>query len=173
MNFSKLFLFCTVLIFLSCSTRNPNLDDSGVDELKALEIDQTINTDEQGFSDVIYVPVYSDIYFDALNPKTLLSATLSIRNTSISDSLFITKIEYYDTEGNLVRKYIDNPISLKPMASINYVIDRDDDIGGHGANFIVDVSAKKANTKPLIQAVMIGQSGNKGFSFISDGYSLK
>lgn len=59
------------------------------------------------------------------------------------------------------------------MATVNYVIEKEDDSGGPGANFIVDLSGRKANMKPLIQAVMISHTGNKSFSFVTDGYSIK
>ncbi len=60
------------------------------------------------------------------------------------------------------------------MATVNYVIEKDDDTGGHGANFIIALSSKNKNiTRPVIQAIMIGQFGNKGFSFATDGYSVK
>lgn len=60
------------------------------------------------------------------------------------------------------------------MATVNYVIEKEDDTGGTGANFLVELSAKNPTIKPLIQAIMIGHSGNnKGFSFSTDGYSVK
>ena len=59
------------------------------------------------------------------------------------------------------------------MATVNYVIEREDDSGGSGANFIVKLSAKSEKVKPIIQAVMIGHVGNKGFAFSTDGYSIK
>lgn len=157
---------------LACENPNPNVDVKGQDELKTHEIDHTIPESEQKFQDLIYVPIYSDIYVDQQNQKSLLAATLSIRNTSYKDSLFISKIEYFNTEGDLVRSYIENAISLPPMGTINYVVEKDDETGGHGANFIVDLSARNKNVKPLIQAVMIGQTGNKGFAFSTDGYSI-
>ena len=119
------------------------------------------------------MPIYSDIYADQQEQKLLLSATLSIRNTSLNDTLFVSKIDYYNTEGDLVRSYIDNPISLSPMGTINYVIEKDDDTGGSGANFIVELSSKNKKIKPLIQAIMLGYSGNKSFAFSTDGYSVK
>lgn len=162
-----------VTFVTSCTQSNPNLGTSGEDALKAHEMDRAIEANEQTFSDIIYVPIYSDIYLDQQNESTLLAATLSIRNTSFSDSLFISTIDYYNTEGALVRSYIENPISLGPMATINYVVDKDDDTGGPGANFIVELSAK-TNIRPLIQAIMVGQSAsNKAFSFAMDGYSIK
>lgn len=165
-----------LLLFLlnSCGNKNPNLDKSGKDELKLLELDHTFNKAQMKFNDTIYVPIYSNIYVDKQNQKRLLAATLSIRNTSFSDSLFVTKINYFNTEGTLVKNYINNPISLPPMASINYVIEKEDDTGGSGANFIVALSGKNDYYRPIIQAIMIGENGeNKGFSFSTDGYSIK
>lgn len=162
-----------LLVFFSCEQPNPNTDEKGVDELKSLEMDHKIDKQEMDYQDIIYVPIYSDIYVDAQNPKNLLSATLSIRNTSYDDSLFVSKIDYFNTHGDLVRQFLDNPISLPPMATVNYVIEKEDDTGGSGANFIVALNAKSSNVKPLIQAVMIGQYGNKGFAFSTDGYSIK
>ena len=163
-----------LLIFLySCESFNPNIDKSGKDELKSHEIDHQLNKDEMAFQDVIYVPIYSDIYVDQQNQNTLLAATLSIRNTSYEDSLFVSKIDYFNTAGELVRSYLEKSISLPPMATINYVIEKEDDIGGSGANFIVTISSKNKETRPLIQAIMVGESGNKGFAFATDGYSIK
>lgn len=165
-------LLAVIILLSSCGHSNPNVDQSGEDEFKALEIGHQIDKRGQAFQDVIYVPIYSDIYVDQQNPKTLLAATLSIRNTSFGDSLIVSKIEYFNTGGELVRSYIENPISLPPMATVNYVIEKDDDTGGAGANFIIELSSKNRNVNPLIQAIMVGQSGNKGFSFATDGYSI-
>ena len=118
------------------------------------------------------MPIYSNLYIDQHTQKCLLAATLSIRNTSYTDSLFISKIDYFDTNGNLVRNYLDNFISLPPMATVNYVIEIDDDSGGGGANFMVGLYAKTANMRPIIQAIMVGENGNKEFSFTTDGQSI-
>jgi len=173
---NKLYFFAilsTLLYFSACLNHNPNINQEGEDELKTLEMTTPINRDEIVYNDTMYVPIYSDIYTDASNLRNLLAATLSIRNTSFTDSLYISVIDYYNTQGDLVRNYIDGPISLPPMASINYVVEREDDTGGSGANFIVALQAKNKNIKPLIQAIMIGQYSNKGFAFTSEAYSLK
>jgi hypothetical protein len=159
-------------MLVACGNPDPNLNPSGENELKSLELDHPINKREMEYSDTFYIPIYSDIYLDVQNQKTLLAATLSIRNTSYADSLFITKIDYFNTTGELVRSYIENSISIAPMGTINYVIEKDDDTGGSGANFIVVINAKNKNVKPLIQAVMMGITGNKAFSFSTDGYSV-
>jgi len=162
-----------ILVLTACLDKSPNKTESGQDELKSLELENPIDKEDIEYNDTMYVPIYSDIYFDEANQKTLLSATLSIRNTSYTDSLYVSKIDYFNTHGDLVKSYIDKTISLMPMATVNYVIEREDESGGAGANFIVNLSAKTNRIKPIVQAVMIGQSGNKGFSFATDGYSIK
>jgi len=170
----KILVCCYVLItFDSCIDADPNLNKAGEDEFKSLEIENPLDKEDIHYSDVVYVPIYSDIYIDTANPQHLLSATLSIRNTSFTDSLYISKIDYYNTEGNLARQYIDNTISLKPMETVNYVIEKEDAIGGSGANFIVELRAKNSQIKPLIQAIMIGKLSHQSFSFLTDGYSIK
>lgn len=161
------------LIFTACTDSNPNIDSKGEDQLKSRELNYEISENSMQYNDVIYVPIYSDIYIDAQTQKNLLAATLSIRNTNFKDSLYLFKIDYYNTEGSLVRKYIDRPISLPPMATLNYVVEKEDDTGGAGANFIIELSANSVDVKPLIQAIMVESSGNKAFAFSTDGYSIK
>jgi len=163
------FLFSTLW---SCIDKSPNQNAQGQDELESLEIEVPIVKSDIHYNDIIYVPIYSDIYFDDANQKNLLAATLSIRNTSYTDSLYVSKIDYFNTAGELVKAYIDNPISLKPMASVNYVVATQDDTGGAGANFIVALSSKSTDLSPLVQAIMVGKNGNKGFAFSTDGYSI-
>lgn len=164
-----------VLIFglTSCQNPDPNADKSGNNGLKSLELKQPINERDLAFSDTIYVPIYSHIYVDAQNQESLLAATLSVRNTSFTDSIFITQIDYFNTSGVLVRSFLEHDISLPPMASVNYVIEKEDRSGGSGANFIVSLKAKNDRVKPRVQAVMIGHYSNKGFSFTSEGFSIK
>ncbi len=166
-------LVAILFLCLCCQNPNPNVTQDGEDEFQHLKLDRQLNKKDKKFEDLIYVPIYSDIYFDIANQNLLLAATLSIRNTSFSDSLFVSTIDYYNTEGSLVKRYIDSPIVLMPMATINYVIEREDTSGGPGANFIIELSSDNSDAKPLVQAIMTGNSGNKGFAFSIDGYSVK
>ena len=162
-----------VMLLASCFEPQPNANKKGEDQLKSLEISHPIDRNNMPYQDELYVPIYSDVYVDAQNQKTLLSATLSIRNTSPTDSLFVFKIDYYDTGGDLVKQYLSNTISLPPLGTVNYVIEKEDDTGGTGANFIVGLSANTLKIKPLVQALMIGHMGNNGFAFSTDGYSIE
>ncbi|MUH36372.1 DUF3124 domain-containing protein [Zobellia amurskyensis] len=119
----------------------------------------------------VYVPIYSDIYNQTRDSRTLLTATLSIRNTSLKDSLFITTIDYYNTGGDLVRSYLEQAIYLRPMESIDYVIEQQDTSGGSGANFIIDWYSKRP-VNPLFQAVMVGGLGAQAFSFTTEGIDV-
>ena len=170
----KILIFCiTTLLLNSCIDQNPNLNKSGEDELKSLVVVEALDKEQIHFNDIIYVPIFSDIYIDKTNPEHLLTSTLSIRNTSLNDTLYISKIDYYNTEGSLVKKFIDKTISLNTMGTVNYVIEREDKSGGSGANFIIELNAKSSDIKPLIQAITIGELNNKAFSFSTDGYSIK
>lgn len=166
-------ILSTLLLVASCVDPNPNLNNQGEDELKSLEVDHQIDKGSMSYKDIIYVPIYSDIYIDTKTQKSLLAATLSIRNTSFTDSLFVSKINYFNTDGTLVRSYLDKAISLPPMATINYVVEKEDDTGGTGANFVIELSANSEDIKPIVQAIMVEYSGNKGFAFSTDGYSIK
>ena len=172
MRFTSLLATVLTISLVACQTNNPNLNEKGQDELSAREIDTPIQQSEVEFDGTYYVPIYSDIYVGDNIPKELLAATLSLRNTSFTDTLFISKIDYYSTDGALVKSFVDQQIAISPMATVNYVIDRDDDTGGSGAHFVVDIHARSPEVKPLVQAIMVGEYSNKAFAFESDGYLI-
>ena len=89
-----------------------------------------------------YLPVYSHIYHHMEDRKYLLTVTVSIRNTSPSDSIHILKADYYNTEG------------------------------GSGANFIFDWAVKNEKNPPLFEAVMISTHGTQGLSFTTRGIQI-
>ena len=85
-----------------------------------------------------YVPVYSDIYHRDGTRRFMLTTTLSIRNTSLTDSAYILNATYYDSYGNKLSEYIDSTLLLTPLESVEFVVDEEEQIGGAGANFIVN-----------------------------------
>lgn len=116
----------------------------------------------------VYVPVYSNIYQRSRNERTSLTSTMSIHNTSETDTLYIRRVDYYNTEGKLIKRYLDSPIYLNTFETIEYVVDEADESGGSGANFVIEwYGSEKLN--PIFQAVMIGGLGNKSFSFTTEG----
>ena len=153
------------------SAQDPNvlLSEHQKDPIEALEITSDVDHSQFGYKQTFYVPIYSDIYTDRDARKVLLSATLSVRNTTFKKSLYINKIDYYDTDGALVKSYLDKAIELPAMATLNYIVEKEEDKGGSGANFIIEVEGVDETVKPVIEAVMIGNFSNKGFAFSTEG----
>jgi len=117
----------------------------------------------------IYVPAYSHIYIGNNEQQFLLTITLSIRNIDPKHSIKITLVDYYETQGQLLNKYIAKPVILKPLESLRYVIPEKDKTGGSGANFIVEWSADTLVNPPVVESIMIGASSQQGVSFTSRG----
>ena len=120
----------------------------------------------------VYVPIYSHIYFRDSRRNIDLAATLSIRNTDAGTPIRLTAVRYYDDAGALVRRYIDAPQTVGPMASTQFLVEQKDDTGGIGANFIVEWQADGAVSPPVIEAVMISASNAQGISFVTQGRVL-
>lgn len=173
-SFLKLIAFSALTIVLACNSSNT---DSG---LRGDSVEDYLKISKENFNNLmlikgetVYVPIYSDIYSTDLNRKIKLSATLSIRNTSMQNEIIVSKVDYYDTHGKLISKYITEPIKLKPLQTVNYVVDYNEVLGGTGANFIVDWVAEQEVSEPVIQAVMIGTSSSLGISFVCEGKVIK
>lgn len=120
-----------------------------------------------------YVPVYSDIYHMDGTRRFLLTATLSIRNTSLTDSVYVFRARYNDSYGKELRQYIDKTILLKPLESIEFVVEHSEDEGGAGASFLIDWGAARNANQLLIQAVMTGTSNQQGLSFLTEARVVK
>lgn len=161
----------TLLSGCSPSAQDPNvvLSEDHQDPIQELEVTADVDHSQLGYKQTFYVPIYSDIYTDKDNRKVLLSATLSVRNTTLKKSLYVNKIDYYDTGGTLVKSYLTKPIELPAMATLNYIVEKEEDKGGSGANFIIEVEGIDETVKPVIEAVMIGNFSNKGFAFSTEG----
>lgn len=173
MKYRYFFLAIAVLI-ASCTSAelspSPQSDNQETRfKLKVVSVDKKSIVTGQ----TIYVPIYSHIYHEDEHKILNLAATLSIRNTDLSNPMIITSVRYYDSEGKLVRQYITQPVQLGAMASTDFVVARTDSSGGVGANFIVEWVAEKEIYEPVVEAVMIGTESSQGISFISTGRVIK
>jgi hypothetical protein len=121
----------------------------------------------------VYVSIYSHIYSGLKARPFDLAAILSIRNTNITQAVTIVSAKYYDTDGELLKEYLNEPLQLKALASTRYIIKEGDKAGGSGANFIVKWKSEKKVNPPIIEAVMIGTHSGQGISFVSRGQVLK
>ena len=117
----------------------------------------------------LYVPVYSTLYLGDRLVQAGLAVTLSLRNTSPAHDLVVRRIHYHDTAGRLLRRLVDRPHAIPPMATAEFRIDRDDPSGGSGANYLVEWAVPAGGSEPLVEAVMAGPAGHLGISLVSRG----
>jgi hypothetical protein len=135
----------------------PNVKASNPSENLATTIGQTL-----------YVPAYSHVYYQN-GREFLLATTLSIRNTSLTDSISVASVRYYDSKGKLVKKFTQKSLQVAPMATTEFFVEEQDTSGGSGANFIVEWTAQEDVTEPVVEAVMISAASQQGISLISPG----
>ncbi len=117
---------------------------------------------------VVYVPAYSHVYHRANDPY-LLTITLSVRNTSTDSPIVVKTVRYFDTKGREVKSYLDKPVRLPALGTTEVIVEREDSLGGSGANFLVEWYANTPVTEPIIEAIMIGTTSGQGISFARRG----
>lgn len=116
-----------------------------------------------------YLSVYSQIYSGSQERLVDLTATISMRNLNTNDTLFINTIDYYNTHGEQIRSYLQEPIFILPMETVEILIEHRDNEGGTGANILFDWSKTPAASDPVFEAVMISTYGQMGLSFLTHG----
>ena len=131
-----------------------------------IKLDETLKI---ATGQTIYVPIYSEIYYFDKSKTLQLAATLSVRNTDPQHPIIIAFVKYYDSDGNLVREHLENPIRLSPLASTDFIVNQNDHTGGSGANFLVEWVAETEVYEPVVEALMVSTSSQQGISFVSQG----
>ncbi|MEQ8625142.1 MAG: DUF3124 domain-containing protein [Vicingaceae bacterium] len=169
-NLSKLFIL--IVLIQSCKK---------IEKTKISSID-TVNWENRTIKHKLpdslihgqtYLSVYSQIYSQTEQRTHDLTATVSLRNTNTTDTLYVDKAEYFGTEGNLIRTYFDKTIHIAPMETVEIIIDEEDQTGGTGANFLFVWKIKQNTNEPLFEAIMISTSGQQGLSFTTQGKRVK
>ena len=130
---------------------------------------QTYNYKDVVIGEVIYVPVYSEI-FSYDQKKTLnLTTTLSIHNIDLEHPIKVIKVDYYNGKGQFIRSYLTGNVILKPLETTHFIVEQDDKSGGTGANFIVEWVSEYEVVSPITEAVMISAASQLGISFVTSG----
>jgi hypothetical protein len=135
-------------------------------DLRPVVFDDTV---EIATGQTLYVPVYSYIFMVNEERTINLTATLSIRNTSRTQSMILTAVDYYNSQGALVKNYLENPVELGSLVATEFVIRQEDIAGGTGASFLVEWVAQTEISDPVVEAIMVNTQGNQGLSFVSPG----
>jgi hypothetical protein len=163
-------LLCLVLIASACSNKEQNKYPGGQANWKDKEA--KIENFDAFHHGKTYLPVYSHIYHVHEHQTFDLTSTVSIRNISLSDTVYILTADYYNTIGENIRQYIQKPIYLKPLETLEIIIEEQDFEGGSGANFVFEWAKAKKKNPPLFEAVMISTYGQQGLSFTTRGVEI-
>ncbi|NJR12673.1 DUF3124 domain-containing protein [bacterium] len=161
----RVFTALAVLLLLAgCQTATPNTAPL-IPTLPPVALtDLSIVTGQ-----TVFVPAYAEIFYGSDDDTLPLTTTLAIHNADPRHTIVVSSIRYYDTDGTLVREYVETPIELKPMATTAIVVEPPTTSGGWGTNFLVEWGAETPVYAPVIEAVMVSRQGTEGVSFISEG----
>lgn len=160
----------SIMLFISCQDKENNI--SSIDPVNWEKKKVTTNLPDSLVEGRTYLSVYSQIYTQTEHKQLDLTATVSLRNTSDSDTIYVSRAEYFDTSGKAIRNYFEGTIFLLPMETVEIVIDEIDKEGGSGANFIFDWKTKSGTSEPLFECVMISTASQYGLSFSTSGKRL-
>lgn len=122
----------------------------------------------------VYVPAYSHIP-RGTDPRkrSMLSILLSVRNVDSSSDITLTHVDYFDTSGHRVRRYLNAPRTLRPLETAEFAVDALDEAGGSGANFLVYWEGPADAHSLLTETVMVGHLGPGYVAFTSRGVELE
>ncbi|MCB0803574.1 MAG: DUF3124 domain-containing protein [Flavobacteriales bacterium] len=165
------FLLFVFAFISSCSSEAPKEDPMPADEAwnERLANPSELDSLTEGST---YLSVYTHIYSISQHRSHNLTATVSLRNTSKTDKIYIKSANYFDTKGNMINAYIDKPIYINSMETAEIMLFETDTLGGTGGNFIFDWAVKNPNNKPLFEAVMVSTIGQQGLSFMTQGVEI-
>ena len=64
-----------------------------------------------------YVAAYSTVRLGGGKGKVDLATTLTVHNTSEKSPLVLLRVDYFGTAGNLLHRYLADPIAIRPLGS--------------------------------------------------------
>jgi hypothetical protein len=135
-------------------------------------------TTEPVTEQLLYLPIYSHIYYGDLDRKgqpnsKLLSAQVSIRNTDMRNSIKVLYARYYDTDGKLLKDFLTTPRTIPPLGTAELFIPRSDATGGSGANFLISWKADVPVNPPLAEALHTEFEVGRTLIFTTQGQPVK
>lgn len=125
----------------------------------------------------LYLPIYAFIVHGDLDQNSVarklpVSALVSIHNTDLDRPLRLLSARYYSTEGKFLRSFLSAPRILKPMETLELLVERRDVIGGSGANFVIQWESEVPISPPLVQALHVELQTNRAIVFTTDAVPI-
>jgi hypothetical protein len=168
---NRLIILLILMTCLSCTQKKENV--KSFQQVNWGERIANIDKKDSLIKGSSYLSVYSEIYSYSEARTYDLTVTVSLKNIYKNDTVYIERADYYNTKGEKIRNYFDQPIYLKPMETLEIVIDQKDTQGGSGGNFVFDWMVKNPKLEPHFEAVMISTYGQQGLSFTSQGLRIE
>jgi hypothetical protein len=130
---------------------------------------------ELSIAGTVYVPVYKSFYqsYGSTRDAYALTSTACLHNTDPKREIVVHTIEYYNSNGKLLNKLIDEPITIKPWTSREITLSHSTQPEDFGANLIVRWKSDQPVNHPIVEVLMVGQVLNRGVSFLTRGYEIK
>lgn|GEM_PF-2363266 len=120
-----------------------------------------------------YAPVLSSVYIGGDQAHTGLAGTISIRNISEAEGFALTRADYFDSAGRLLTQFLQDPVKVGPLQTVEFYVDVVEREGGSGANFVIGWASEQHVPAPLIETVMIGAVGARGISVVSRAVQMQ
>jgi len=121
----------------------------------------------------VYVPVYSHIYVGIKGHPFDLAISLSIRNTDPTRPITVSSVAYHGSTGRLLRQFLEEPVEVPSLASMDFFVSESDTSGGFGAAFVVKWKSKTKVNEPIVGGVMAGTRSGQGISFTTRGQVIE
>ena len=135
--------------------------------------------DELSTGQTLYLPVYSKIWhgdrIEGQHPvDRLVSALVSVRNTSLKTPIKIISARYYNTDGKLLKEYLDKPVVVNAMGTLELFVERKESDGGSGANFILQWDSAVPTNPQVVEAIHADiRTGQQAFVFITTAHPIQ
>jgi hypothetical protein len=114
----------------------------------------------------LYVPCYKSFISGGLSHD--IKATIFLHNTDPNNSINIERIDFYNTSGKLVAKYLQQPLKLNALAATHINVKEPlKGEEGSGAHLIIKWQAENKVVEPLVESWFLGAAGTRGYSFSS------
>ena len=118
----------------------------------------------------MYLPIYSHIWHGDRDrsgepARTLMSVSVSIRNTDPVKAIRVVSAQYHDSEGKKLRAYVAAPRSIPPLGAYELFVPRSDDTGGSGANFVIRWESDTPASPPVVEGFHANLPAGRSIAF--------
>jgi hypothetical protein len=136
--------------------------------LVALASGEVLGADEvrRSWGQTLYVAAYSHVFMAEQRVQFPVASTVVVRNTDPSNPILVTAVDYRDSKGKHLHHYVENPITVDALSSVEFSVTESDQTGGHSPSIIVRWEAMRAVNAPVVETLVIGARSGQSISFI-------